>query len=143
MNKYILGSAVLVTLLAVFVRQGETLLCWQCNSALDPRCGEFNFDSHTLDQVDCSQLEIHHLRDKEATYCRKIVQHIEGKTRTVRGCGWIEDTRFEEGECFSRTGTKDIQVTYCHCKGDGCNPANTAVASMGLAVMLLALTKLF
>ncbi|XP_064087871.1 uncharacterized protein LOC135202407 [Macrobrachium nipponense] len=143
MNKYILGSAVVVTLLAAFVRQGESVLCWQCNSAIDPRCGEHNFDRHTLDQVDCSQLKRDHLPGMEALYCRKIVQHIQGNTRTVRGCGWIDDAKYPVGECYTRTGTKDIMITYCHCEGDGCNPANTVMASMGLAVILVVLTKLF
>ncbi|XP_068217818.1 UPAR/Ly6 domain-containing protein crok-like [Palaemon carinicauda] len=121
----------------------ESVLCWQCNSAIDPRCGEHDFDQHTLDQVDCSQLRRDNLPGLEAAHCRKIVQHIQGKTRTVRGCGWIVDDKYPVGECYTRTGTKDIQLIYCHCEGDGCNPGNTVVASMGLAAMLVVLIKLF
>ncbi|KAK7076090.1 hypothetical protein SK128_021977 [Halocaridina rubra] len=124
-------------------RSGDSLLCWQCNSALDPRCGEYDFDRHTLEQVDCSQLRREHLPNMEAAYCRKIVQHIEGKTRTVRGCGWIDDDKYPSGECYTRTGTKDIMVTYCHCNTDGCNPGTKVVASVWLAAALMVLAKLF
>ncbi|XP_063603416.1 uncharacterized protein LOC134779290 isoform X1 [Penaeus indicus] len=143
MNKYIVGSAVLVTLLGLYVRQGEALMCWDCNSSLDPRCGEFNFDKHTLDTVNCSHVYNGYLRKKEPLYCRKIVQTIQNTVRTVRGCGWLEETKADVGGCYVRTGTKDVMVKYCHCQGDECNGGASLVASLGLATGLLALTKLF
>ncbi|XP_071532617.1 UPAR/Ly6 domain-containing protein crok-like [Panulirus ornatus] len=143
MNKSLFGSAVLVTLLGLLVRQGWGIRCWECNSAFDPRCGESHFDSNTLDTVDCDQLNRRHLAGKDAIYCRKIVQSIQNEVRTVRGCGWLEETKAPVGGCYTRTGTKDIMVTYCHCDHDECNSGNTVMASVGLAAVVLMLTKLF
>ncbi|XP_037777281.1 uncharacterized protein LOC119574212 isoform X2 [Penaeus monodon] len=140
MNKYIVGSAVLVTLLGLYVRQADALLCWECNSAFDPRCSEDNFDPYTLATVDCDQLELEHLQGMVATSCRKITQIIGDHQRTIRGCGWIEEQR---DDCYSRTGTKDIVITYCHCNEDNCNSGHSVMASLGLATLLLVLTKIF
>ncbi|XP_042242012.1 uncharacterized protein LOC121879420 isoform X2 [Homarus americanus] len=142
MNKYIVGSAVLITLLGVFVRQGWGLRCWECNSAFDPRCGETHFDSSTLDTVDCNQLEISHL-NTTPIYCRKIIQRIQEEVRTVRGCGWLQEKKVHAGGCYTRTGTKDIMITYCHCEENNCNSGNSVLVSMGLAAVLLVLTKIF
>ncbi|XP_045132432.1 uncharacterized protein LOC123516812 [Portunus trituberculatus] len=142
MNKFFFGSAALLALLGLFVREGLGLHCWACNSAFDPRCGETHFDSSTLDTVDCNQLEHEHL-NTEPIYCRKIIQRIKEHVRTVRGCGWLEETKAKPGECYTRTGTKDVMVTYCHCDSDECNSGNSVLASLGLSAVFLALTRLF
>ncbi|KAF2346427.1 hypothetical protein FHG87_022817 [Trinorchestia longiramus] len=77
----------------------------------------------------------------KAQYCRKIIQYIQGKERTVRGCGWLADRRAEEvGGCYSRTGTKDIIVTFCSCNHDACNSAPHQVApvpAVGVTLLML------
>nr|XP_045606914.1 uncharacterized protein LOC123763680 [Procambarus clarkii] len=143
MNKTLLGSAVLVTFLGLFIRQGLGIRCWECNSSFDPRCGETHFDPSTLDTVDCNQLKQNHLIGAEAIYCRKIVQRIETEVRTVRGCGWVEEKKAPVGSCYTRTGTKDVMVTYCHCNEDNCNSGNSVMSCLGLATALLILIKLF
>ncbi|KAK8751354.1 hypothetical protein OTU49_014356, partial [Cherax quadricarinatus] len=122
---------------------GWGIRCWECNSSFDPRCGETHFDSSTLDTVDCNQLKRDHLHGMEAIYCRKIVQRIESEVRTVRGCGWLEERKAPVGGCYTRTGTKEVMITYCHCNHDNCNSGNSFLASVGLATALLLLTKLF
>lgn len=63
--------------------------------------------------------------------------------RTVRGCGWLKEDKVKPGECYTRTGTKDVMVTYCHCDTDECNSGNSVLASLGLSAVFLALTRLF
>ncbi len=41
----------------------------------------------------------------------------------VRTCGYIEDPVREGGPCVSRSGTHDVNVQYCSCKGNLCNAA--------------------
>ncbi|KAK3855634.1 hypothetical protein Pcinc_037980, partial [Petrolisthes cinctipes] len=120
------------------------LHCWECNSAFDPRCGETHFDSATLDSVDCDQLDALKLNinNASAIYCRKIIQRIQEEVRTVRGCGWIKEVKADIGECYTRTGTKDIMVTYCHCDKDKCNGATTLFTSTTSVTLATATTTL-
>lgn len=50
-----------------------------------------------------------------------IFVSVEGKTRIIRGCGYITDAKRDNKECFIRTGTKEIHVTYCSCTKSYCN----------------------
>lgn len=68
---------------------------------------------------------------------------VKDKVRTVRGCGWLKETKAAVGECYTRTGTKDIMVTYCHCDKDNCNSGNSVLASLGLSAVFVVLTRLF
>ncbi|OAD53823.1 hypothetical protein WN48_08796, partial [Eufriesea mexicana] len=53
---------------------GEAIICYQCNSEYDPRCGD-PFDSYSLGTVNCSfQPRLEHLSFLEPTLCRKISQ---------------------------------------------------------------------
>ncbi|KAL1459112.1 hypothetical protein WDU94_011119, partial [Cyamophila willieti] len=101
---------------------GVSISCYQCNSAYDPRCGD-PFDPYTLGVVNCSLLPVpEHLMHREnadvPVICRKIVQKIYSKKRVVRGCGYITE---ERADCYRRTGTFDVDSTFCACKEDICN----------------------
>ena len=38
---------------------------------------------------------------------------VEGKTRTIRGCGWIRNTGYtKDRQCYMRTGTKEVENRY-------------------------------
>ena len=52
---------------------GQSIHCWDCNSAYDPRCND-PFDNHSIALVDCNQLSYPHLEVKVATLCRKTMQ---------------------------------------------------------------------
>jgi hypothetical protein len=54
--------------------------------------------------------------------CRKTVQKVYGKTRVVRGCGYLTDDR-DDKECVKRSGTHDVFAVYCACTTDLCNDA--------------------
>lgn len=41
----------------------------------------------------------------------------------MRGCGYIPDERTDDRECLKRSGTHDVQATYCACTADLCNMA--------------------
>ncbi|XP_076642979.1 UPAR/Ly6 domain-containing protein crok [Halictus rubicundus] len=129
-------TLVLVVLLSS-VDHGEAIICYQCNSEYDPRCGD-PFDPYTLGTVNCSfQPRLEHLNHLEPTICRKISQKVYGKIRVVRGCGYITDEK-DNAECVRRTGTHDVQAFYCSCTGDLCNSAESHTPSF-----LLPLTSLF
>ncbi|CAL4060435.1 unnamed protein product [Meganyctiphanes norvegica] len=146
MNKYLLYTSLTITTFAgFFIQEGSAILCWECNSKLDPRCSADNFDAHTIEYVDCDQLERGHLKG-EAKFCRKIVQNIEGVVRTVRGCGWLDEPKAAPGECYYRTGTKDIGITFCYCDENKCNSGNALTVSLPLAAaaaIFMLLNKLF
>ncbi|XP_076239682.1 UPAR/Ly6 domain-containing protein crok [Calliopsis andreniformis] len=120
-------TLVLVVLLAS-IHHGEAIICYQCNSEYDPRCGD-PFDPYTLGTVNCSfQPRLEHLSHLEPTICRKITQKVYGKIRVVRGCGYLTDER-DNSECLSRSGTHDVQAIYCSCTGDLCNSAESRTPS--------------
>lgn len=53
---------------------GAAVICYQCNSEYDPRCGD-PFDPYSLGTVNCSfQPRLEHLNHLEPTLCRKITQ---------------------------------------------------------------------
>lgn len=50
------------------------LMCYDCNSEYDPRCGD-PFDPYSIGEVNCSKQEPReHLKDKVPVLCRKTVQ---------------------------------------------------------------------
>lgn len=118
------------------IQSGESLHCWDCNSAYDPRCGD-PFDNHSIALVDCSQMSYSHLSVKEATLCRKTTQRVQGKLRVVRSCGWLNSTHEDDGRsCFQRSGSQDVYLTHCTCFGDGCNGTSALVPQTAAFVIL-------
>ncbi|GAB1869145.1 hypothetical protein CAJAP_10224 [Camponotus japonicus] len=134
---------VLVLVLAATFHRGEAIICYQCNSEYDPRCGD-PFDPYSLGTVNCSfQPRLEHLSHLEPTLCRKISQRIYGKVRVVRSCGYITDEK-DNGECLMRSGTHDVRALYCSCTGDLCNsveslrtPSLLPLASLLTAVLAI------
>ncbi|XP_011499583.1 PREDICTED: uncharacterized protein LOC105363551 [Ceratosolen solmsi marchali] len=122
--------------LATIIRHGAAVICYQCNSEYDPRCGD-PFDPYSLGTVNCSfQPRLEHLSNLEPTLCRKIRQKVYGKYRVVRGCGFLEDELADNKECLKRSGTHDVGALYCSCTTDLCNSANTSQPLVGLIVLL-------
>lgn len=148
------------------------LKCFQCNSKLDPRCGE-PFNNYTIALVDCDQQrenDIPHLDDKELnlynreldeefnpikdddktdkkpkSLCRKTMQTINDELSVVRGCGWVKNFgSLRNRKCFSRTGTHQIQMYHCVCEGkDGCNGADQSTFSFALLLLPLVPAYIF
>ncbi|XP_064538078.1 UPAR/Ly6 domain-containing protein crok [Drosophila montana] len=110
------------------------LMCYDCNSEYDPRCGD-PFEPYSIGEVNCSKQEpLEHLKDKyKPMLCRKTVQKIYGKVRIVRGCGYIPDERTDK-ECIRRLGTHDVSATYCACTHELCNGA-TAVGQSQMPLL--------
>jgi len=66
---------------------------------------------------------------------------VYGKTRIVRGCGYIPDERTDK-ECIRRSGTHDVSATYCACTGELCNGVG-AISQNPLILALVAGLSLF
>ncbi|BFG04221.1 uncharacterized protein DMAD_03237 [Drosophila madeirensis] len=120
------------------IQVSTALMCYDCNSEFDPRCGD-PFEPYSIGEVNCSKQEpLEHLKDKyKPTLCRKTVQKIYGKTRIVRGCGYIHDERTDV-ECVRRSGTHDVAATYCSCTKDLCNGGNSLTAPWMILPLALA-----
>uniref|UniRef100_A0A1B6KW31 Uncharacterized protein n=1 Tax=Graphocephala atropunctata TaxID=36148 RepID=A0A1B6KW31_9HEMI len=122
-----------------FYPGAESIVCYHCNSAYDPRCGD-PFDPYSLGKINCSmQAQLEHLPFMEPMVCRKNVQKVYGKIRVVRSCGYIEDPDRDGRECVKRSGTHDVHMLYCACKGDICNHATLNSPSTALATLVMAL----
>lgn len=61
-------------------------MCYECNSAYDPRCGD-NFDPFSLALVNCSLKEPpNHLRDLQPEICRKVTQKSKYFLPAIKKC---------------------------------------------------------
>lgn len=112
------------------------LLCYVCNSLYDTRCAD-PFDPYTLGYIDCNLKDPPgHLNSTlKPILCRKTVQRVDGKVRVVRGCGYIPDKR-DDKECVRRSGTYNVQVTYCACKKSFCNGAHSQLTNPSISFQL-------
>jgi len=108
------------------------LSCYDCNSHYNKDCGD-PFSNYTTELIDCKQEQhkMTHLPLKEdgnpyeANICRKTIQTINGKVRIRRSCGWLPNSdSMKDRDCFTRTGTHQVMVYHCVCKGDACNSAS-------------------
>ncbi|CAH0729155.1 unnamed protein product, partial [Brenthis ino] len=121
--------------LVLCFKYASSILCYDCNSAYDPRCGE-EFDSFSLGIVNCSLRDPpEHITPVESTFCRVIKMEIYGKVRIVRQCGFIEE---ETGEhmCRRQTGNGEVYITYCTCDTDLCNAASEINHKMALIIAI-------
>ncbi|CAH0605648.1 unnamed protein product [Chrysodeixis includens] len=108
-----------------YVKYASSILCYDCNSAYDPRCGE-EFDSFSLGIINCSLRDPpEHIEPIEPTFCRAIKMEINGKVRVVRQCGYLADDEVTDQPCRRVVGNGDLFVTYCNCKTDLCNTGVT------------------
>lgn len=71
------GNNLVVFLIKPPLITGSSILCYDCNSAYDPRCG-VEFDSFSLGIVNCSLRDPpEHLEPIEPTFCRSIKMESE------------------------------------------------------------------
>ncbi|KAF6208266.1 hypothetical protein GE061_016720 [Apolygus lucorum] len=138
------SSALALTAVFVFLgciegswqAEEQSLLCYQCNSEYDPRCGD-PFDPYSLGTVNCSLIEpLDHLQGMKAKICRKNVQKVYGKIRVVRGCGYLEDSYLDATKCLYRSGTHNVFATYCSCTGNLCNGSNRLAVPIALVGLI-------
>ncbi|XP_075971271.1 UPAR/Ly6 domain-containing protein crok-like [Anticarsia gemmatalis] len=131
--------SVSVVSLLCFVEYASSILCYDCNSAFDPRCGE-HFDSFSLGIINCSLRDPpEHLDAPEPTFCRSIKMEIDGKVRIVRQCGYLAEEDAATTPCRRVVGNGDLFVTYCTCNTDLCNTAasHQQVTLFTIAMLLL------
>ncbi|XP_034245035.1 uncharacterized protein LOC117647415 [Thrips palmi] len=135
---------VVLAALACLDTRVEAIICYDCNSEYDPRCGD-PFDPYTLGQIDCNERQaLDHLSGANATLCRKLVpaSAMGTRTRVVRTCGYIEDAARDGVLCTPRSGTHDVNVLYCSCKGNLCNAAPSTTRASLAALLSLPLLQL-
>lgn len=126
----------------------EGLRCYDCNSHYTKDCGD-PFSNYTVDQIDCNaeqhKMTYLPLQDDgtpyEANICRKTVQTINGNVRIRRSCGWLPNPEsFKDRDCFTKTGTFQVMVYHCVCKGDACNFASSFSAPLLVIFVSLVLS---
>ncbi|XP_030028747.2 uncharacterized protein LOC115446286 [Manduca sexta] len=116
----------------------HSIMCYDCNSAYDPRCGE-NFDSFSLGVVNCSLKDPpEHIPPVEPTICRSIKMEFNNKVRVVRQCGYLTDEWANETSCRRLVGVGEVFVTYCSCDTDLCNGASHNQQMALIGILLLA-----
>ena len=100
--------------LVVAAMAGEALICHQCDSDIDERCGD-EFEDTWDFLADCGS-------DQNYNVCQKVKEDKHGEViRVIRQCGtaW-EDGTTRQNSCvrFDFDGTK---MSYCECDDFGCN----------------------
>ncbi|XP_013099971.1 uncharacterized protein LOC106082165 [Stomoxys calcitrans] len=139
MSPFMERTLLLVAFLAC-LHVSTALMCYDCNSEYDRRCGD-PFDPYSIGEVNCSKQEPReHLKDKVPVLCRKTVQKVYGKVRIVRGCGYIRDNSTDDGTCLKRSGTHDVQAIYCACTTDLCNHATSTLNNNNYLIHLMPYT---
>jgi len=128
-STHLILSAILI--LSVFVQQGLSIKCFQCNTEDDGAA----CPGETGGQFDkeCAA---------NATMCLKVEQEMninkEDTTRSLYMCA-VKASGEVNGDCLERTGTYRFKSWYCNCDSDSCNSATSAAVS----VLLLSLAALF
>ncbi|CAD6226890.1 GSCOCG00005964001-RA-CDS [Cotesia congregata] len=137
-SRQVVSTLLSIVVFISFISYGDAVVCYECNSAFDPRCGD-PFDPYSLGTVNCSfQERLEHINNIEPTICRKISQKVYGKVRVVRGCGFITDVK-DDADCVRRTGTHDVMAYYCSCTTDLCNSSNYATPTFGLLLSIFSI----
>lgn len=125
--------------LALAVKTGECIMCWECNSEYDRRCAD-DFNKGPFLMSDCSQRSLDHYPNITSTLCRKIVQKVDGQFRYIRTCGFLLEDR---EDCYRKAGTFNAQIEYCHCKDQpGCNSA-PSVTSGSVTFLVVTVGAMF
>ncbi|XP_054717896.1 uncharacterized protein LOC129227371 [Uloborus diversus] len=124
---------ILFILVGFFLHFGESIHCWECNSKYDPNCGE-PFKPYSMALVDCGQRFLKQDLATSATICRKLSQKVQGETRIIRSCGYIDPQ--EAGTCYNKAGTHLVFTEYCQCSGDGCNKTGALRPLSGFLIVL-------
>ncbi|XP_023230012.1 uncharacterized protein LOC111630184 [Centruroides sculpturatus] len=116
--------------------EDEPVICYVCNSKHDERCQRGKLDDSLL--KNCSDLKM----GSKYTSCRTIEQNIDFKmlnmepnSRIIRQCAQWDSSR----ACYYRGGFGG-RVNVCHCKGRGCNGANSHNSAIFMVFVCLALT---
>jgi len=137
------------TIVLSTISSSSGITCFSCNSHYDKNCGD-PFNNYTTEMINCDQEEhrMTHLplKDDETRYsaniCRKTVQIVQEEVRVIRSCGWLPNPEsMKDRDCFTRTGTHQVMVYHCVCKGDACNEGvhNTVLSTVLLGLVMLPL----
>lgn len=63
---------------------------------------------------------------------------VQGKIRVIRGCGYIKHEQ-DDGECYIKTGTKDVHITHCSCTTSACNLGHIGYNASAMLIIFSAL----
>ncbi|OXA59845.1 uncharacterized protein LOC110844594 [Folsomia candida] len=157
-------TSTLFLVFAALITTGFGIKCYVCNSNDHEGCKDpFKLEDASSYLRDCGR-ELNKTRhvDPESgkevytnyTFCRKTTQKAslvgikaEDK-RVVRSCGYLPDNRLVPDsdddknalKCYRKVGTFEVEMLYCACYADECNPAArpepVAVAGVVAATVL-------
>lgn len=124
----------IAVILMLTAKTAESIVCFQCNSVIDPGCSvTMDNSTHGVYYKECEAV----LGQKKSFFCRTIVQTIKDRgdlVRVVRSCGWERHPRLS---CYDFEDD-DHKETVCQCFTDGCNSrAPDALRPSLLATLLV------
>ena len=130
-----LSSLLILCLLTIGCNvNAQNTKCFQCNELSDPGCRDpFAGDQEFV--KDCENGE---------TFCRKMVQYVNGRSSVVRQCA--KELYKPDFEGCYKTAGKSTQ-TVCTCKSKDGKPCNNGIAfkssilAIALSVILANLLK--
>ncbi|XP_023944725.1 uncharacterized protein LOC112050650 [Bicyclus anynana] len=139
-----LKFALPIFFLAIFVRFGESIKCYECNSANNSMCLDPTlYDSDTIQKylhsTECQRSVL--AVQPKPMFCRKIIQTIlhkghDPEVRVTRGCGWVKHHR----DCY-KADNEDHLETVCQCFSDDCNGVNALNYSL-LSILTISLASI-
>jgi len=151
MTRHVTAEVTTVILILGSISVSAGIKCFSCNSHYDRNCAD-PFNNYTTELVNCNQEDhrMNHLplidgkTRHTANICRKTVQIVQNEERIIRSCGWLPNVEsMKDRECFTRTGTHQVMVYHCVCRGDGCNGSGIITSSASFLFVVLLLQQLF
>ncbi|XP_026321284.1 uncharacterized protein LOC113231266 [Hyposmocoma kahamanoa] len=135
-----------VLLLAVFVKDGESVRCWTCSSDLNPLCNDpflvgrsDNSYLFRLENCDASTGATYPYLTSSKSVCKKQKKYVNGLLVVTRGCTWKRQDDYYTNCPGSTNGPNEV-TTYCEtCEFDGCNGASAIGKTLALLVVPLGL----
>ncbi|CAH8654659.1 unnamed protein product [Dicrocoelium dendriticum] len=114
-----ISSTLTILLMFNILHLGDTLDCFQCNSHLQVGCSPL--DRNLFQPTTCPSAAVScDILEQKAPFFPDPTTNRTMETRILRFCSPVEDAH---NGCYDRLGASKVNMRYCSCTGDGCNPA--------------------
>jgi len=134
---------IIIAVILIISNVGSALWCWKCNTEYDKNCEPLPQGPQDPNSLPNTTKKYYVNCDEESSLtgkyklCRKQIQSIDGKERTVRSCGIEESNK----QCYS-TATPQVKTLACQCFGDGCNISSQLYFSHFLIIVCVVFSSL-